>query len=286
MDGLVLDFLRHLRPSVSSTTYRQKCWQLRSFRKYLYKRDKNFSEVRQNDIEVFLKSMGHCAPATRRDRIMTVRDFYDYAAQKEPLEYGFENPVKRIMFYRYKKRSAPLVPGETAIKALLNDLSTGSGEMQARNRAMAELSYGSGLRLCEIMALDVEDVDREKAEAYLAGKGGKTRIVPLTAKAVAAVWEYLELRKTMRGPLFLSNRGRRLRPVSVGYVYRNKIGMRSHLLRHACATHLLKNGCGIRFIQELLGHKYLTTTQVYTHIIPVDVERAVQRFHPRTSEIL
>jgi hypothetical protein len=151
-----------------------------------------------------------------------------------------------------------------------------------RRQTSAESSRsGSGLRRCELTRFDVEDIDFDGKQVYVNGKGGKTRIVPLTATAVSALSEYIALRHASRGPLFVTVKGRRLHGITVNLIYHKKYRTRPHLLRHACATHLLKNGCDLRLIQQLLGHEHLTTTQRYTHILPVDVATAVERLHPR-----
>jgi site-specific recombinase XerD len=281
---LIDDYLRCIRPTVSGSTWLHKEWQLTRFLRYLTDAQKRFFDVRRADIEAYLATMRHCTSGTQRDNAMAIRDLYVYVHRKHPALYPYENPVSGMVFRNYKSRSVQNVPGEAAIHELLDHIGGPEEELRLRNRLMAELAYGSGLRRGEIEALNIEDIDFEEKRAYVTGKGGRTRIVPLTGTAIECTRAYMASRRASRGPLIVSRRGRRIASVTIGYVFRKSVGIRPHLLRHAFATHLLKNGCGIRIIQELLGHKELTTTQVYTHIIQADVAEAVKRLHPRSAE--
>lgn len=171
---------------------------------------------------------------------------------------------------------------KTLIKTirLINDKNS---LIKNRNRLMAELAYGSGVRRCELVRMNVEDVDLEEGTVYVNGKGRKIRKVPITYLAIKAAQNYLIIRGYNRGPLFITRTGKRLKPVSVGWIFKNRIGIRTHLMRHACAVHMLKNGCDIRYIQELLGHSSLSTTQVYTKVSCNDLGKVVNSKHPRAN---
>jgi len=282
---LVDAFVEHIRPVLAASSLAQKQWQLKRFVAGVEKLHKKpLAGLTATDIEAYLASTSHWQASTRRDHLSTIREFYEFLRTRYPHEFCRENPARGIRFVRSKRRRVVLTPGPGAIQATLARLALSEDTLSRRNRVMAEFAYGSGLRLCELVALDVEDIDFEKRQAYIRGKGGRTRMAPVTAAALSALRAYLDHRGGVgEGPLFVSRAGRRLAPVSVGWLFRKKVGIRSHLLRHACATHMLLNGCDVRLIQEILGHKYLTTTQVYTHIIPVDVARMIQGLHPRTA---
>jgi site-specific recombinase XerD len=284
METIVERYLEHIRPVVSAGTYRLKHWQMRWFQDFLTRRGVKLADVRRPDIDALLQSMAHCVVSTRRDRIATIRAFYKFAAQTLPAAYGFPNPAADVAFLRNTRRKLPSVPEEYAVKDLLRSLADSPAPSMVRNRAMVELAYGSGLRRCELVALDIEEIDFDKAQAYIRGKGGKTRIVPVSTAAILAIRDYLRQRGAIQGPLFVTSTGKRLGPVSINWIFRRKIGIRPHLLRHACATHMLRHGCDIRLVQELLGHAYLTTTQRYTHIIGADVEKMIATSHPRANE--
>jgi integrase/recombinase XerC len=283
MQELLQAFTEHIRSVLAASSVRQKQYALKGFLAWVEDGHKPLAALTLADIEEYAVTKAHCAASTRREYLMAIRDFYEFLRTSRPEQFPLGNPTQGITFKRYKQRRVMLVPGPEAIREALVRLKAREDTLSMRNSAMAELSYGSGLRLGELVALDVEDIDFEKAQAYIRGKGGRTRMAPITTAALAALRAYLDRRAASEGPLFVGRRGPRLHPVSVGWLFRKKVGIRSHMLRHACATHMLLNGCDVRLIQEILGHKYLTTTQVYTHIIPVDVERIVKRLHPRAS---
>jgi integrase/recombinase XerD len=161
-----------------------------------------------------------------------------------------------------------------------------------RDRAILELLYGSGLRIGEAVRADLSDLDlRERVLLVRDGKGKKDRVVPVTGRAVAALELYLRdsrpaLVKSADPALFLATHGRRLRsPGLRAQVERHGrtigITLTPHVLRHACATHLLRGGASIRHVQELLGHKRLTTTALYTRVAIEDLRQVIARAHPR-----
>jgi site-specific recombinase XerC len=132
--------------------------------------------------------------------------------------------------------------------------------------------------------VNVEDLDLEDRSIRVTGKGSKMRIVPITTTAADVARQYLSIRHASRGPLLVSYTGRRLSCGGVYMVMRERVGIRPHLLRHACATHMLQNGAGIRTIQELLGHADLKATQIYTHLDKTDLAAVVERRHPRAQK--
>jgi len=177
----------------------------------------------------------------------------------------------------------PKVPSQAAVDKIFARLYEHDDGLHIRDRLMAELAYGSGLRRTELARLNVEDLDIESNRAHVMGKGDKPRVVPITSRTAETIREHLRRRHISRGPLFVSWFGGRMRPQSVYYTLRERVGIRPHLLRHACATHMLKNGCGVRVIQELLGHAKLDTTYLYTAVDKQDLLRVVNAAHPRAK---
>lgn len=167
----------------------------------------------------------------------------------------------------------------------------------ARDRAILELLYGSGLRVSELISLDLNDIDRQQQSVRVRGKGNKERMTPYGSKtqdALEAYWPAREaLRRNTRArpdgqPVFLNLQGGRLTERSVGrmvksYARRAEISwnLHPHSLRHAFATHLLSDGADLRAIQELLGHKSLSTTQRYTHVSIRQLMEVYDKSHPR-----
>jgi integrase/recombinase XerD len=168
-----------------------------------------------------------------------------------------------------------------------------------RDRAMLEVLYGAGLRISELVALDVDDVDVDQRSVLVrAGKGNRSRRVPMGRKAAAAAGDYLSVSrpdlaarsagKTAAGALFLNARGARLSrqgawKVLKGYARRAGLGdkVSPHTLRHSFATHMLDAGADIRVVQELLGHASLATTQVYTLVSETHLREVYVSAHPR-----
>jgi integrase/recombinase XerC len=163
-------------------------------------------------------------------------------------------------------------------------------DLEARDRAILEVLYGAGLRVSELCALDVGDVDSgEGLVRVRRGKGGKERIVPLGAKALAAIEAYLGLGR--HGPaLFVNARGGRLTPRSVQrHLTRSAAlagvdGVSPHALRHSFATHLLDGGVDLRSIQELLGHASLSSTQIYTRVSLDHLMKVYDAAHPHAKK--
>lgn len=290
VNNLILDYLQHIRLGMAKGTVNIKQWVLNHFYKFIDETDKKpYYRITKNDVEVYLSSISNCKLGTRHYRTTTIRDFYTYLIKNDTVCARIENPASAIRFKKYKSRSLPHVPGESILRECLVDLPVNPEHQSAsdftllRDRLLFELAYGSGLRRAELAALNVEDLDIDSAQALVRGKGGRERKVPLTQGSIDALRRYLAVKQGTRGPLLLSARGKRLNPASITWLLSSKYGTRPHQLRHACATHMLKNGCDIRHIQELLGHKDLTTTQVYTHIDTEDLKKVVSRLHPRSG---
>jgi integrase/recombinase XerC len=164
----------------------------------------------------------------------------------------------------------------------------------ARDLAILELFYSTGIRLSELAGLSLGDVDLLSDQAKVRGKGRKERIVPVGSRAILALRRYLRLREEIpvrpgadRRALFVSLRGRRLAPRSIQRLIHRLFdavggdGLRVHSLRHSFATHLLDAGADLRAVQELLGHASLSTTQVYTHTSVERLKKVYQQAHPR-----
>lgn len=163
-----------------------------------------------------------------------------------------------------------------------------------RDRAILETLYGAGLRISELVGLDVDDVDREQGSMRVLGKGSKERIVPLGSFALDAIDAYLVggrpslARPASRGALFLNQRGGRLTRQGVAKILKRSAaaaGLRTrvtpHTLRHSFATHLLEGGADVRVVQELLGHASLATTQIYTLVTGERLREEYFTAHPR-----
>jgi integrase/recombinase XerD len=161
---------------------------------------------------------------------------------------------------------------------------------------MLQLLYASGMRVSELVSLNVEDVNTVDGDVRCLGKGKKERLIPIHKKAVQIVEEYLGeprshlLRRDEERALFLNRRGERLTRQGFWQIlkeYARAAGLQDnvtpHTLRHSFATHMLSNGADLRSVQELLGHANISTTQVYTHLTTEHVRRAYEKSHPRAK---
>jgi site-specific recombinase XerD len=166
--------------------------------------------------------------------------------------------------------------------------SVDAGGLRARDDAVLELLYGSGLRVSELCGLRTSDVDAARRRVVVWGKGGKQRQVPLSAPSADALAAWSDVRAERLGPeagdaLFVNSRGRRLTPRDVRRILdrRAPVPTHPHALRHTFATHLLDGGADLRAVQELLGHADLATTQIYTHVSRERLRRVFDETHPR-----
>jgi site-specific recombinase XerD len=160
--------------------------------------------------------------------------------------------------------------------------------MPARDAAILELFYSSGLRLAELTALDVASVDVFSESVRVLGKGRKERVVPVGVPALAAIQKYRQEANVHAGPLFISKVRRRMAKENVALVLKRYLPHTSiprnaspHKLRHSFATHLLDAGADLRSVQALLGHASLSTTQIYTHVTTERMKKVYDAAHPR-----
>jgi integrase/recombinase XerC len=222
-----------------------------------------------------------------------LRSFYEYLVVRGRL---VNNPLKDVQLPKMK-RTLPVVLSIDQATELVNAPLTGQRQGQApawaasRDAAIMELFYGSGLRLSELAALNVADLDFFTETVRVTGKGRKDRIVPVVEPAIKAIRQYLKEAGVESGPLFLSKLRKRISSRSIWLLlkkYSSKTSIRfqisPHKLRHSYATHLLDGGADLRSVQELLGHASLSTTQIYTHVSMARLKKAYDEAHPRAME--
>ena len=226
------------------------------------------------------------APRTLARRLAAVRGLFRFLRRQGLLEH---DPSAGLRLPRADR----MLP-ETLEPEPLNHLldQPADDPLEARDLAMLELMYGSGLRLAEVCGLQLHDLDPASGEARVLGKGGKTRIVPVGDSALAAVRRWLVLRPAHAPAgvtaLFVSRLGKAIAPRTVQARLTRlarKHGLAGrvhpHMLRHACASHFLQNSGDLRAVQELLGHSNLATTQIYTHLDFQHLAQAYDSAHPR-----
>jgi len=216
--------------------------------------------------------------------LSALRSFFKYLMREEIVS---ANPARTVATPRREKHlPAVLQTSDVAVLLEMPDLSTPLG---IRDRAWLELMYASGLRISELVGIDIDDVEIRARLVKVRGKGAKERIVPFGTKAQDAIRGYLEVRnKPDEDALFVNYRGERITTRSIrrlfnGYVRDASLraGVSPHTLRHSFATHLLNAGADLRAIQELLGHASLSTTQKYTHLNDWQLIEVYKKAHPR-----
>jgi integrase/recombinase XerC len=219
-------------------------------------------------------------------RLAAVRSWYRFLVRRGVV---VANPARDVRSPRLPRKLASFLPIDEA-HVMLDGRHLG-GRAPERDRAILELLYASGLRVSELVGLDVDDVDRAERTVRVLGKGNKERVVPFGRQAGRALAAYLERRGAARGALFLNARGSRLSARAVGTIVRRSARaaglarrVTPHTLRHTFATHLLDAGADLRMIQELLGHSRLSTTQRYTHVASDRLLRVYDAAHPRARE--
>jgi integrase/recombinase XerC len=220
-----------------------------------------------------------------------LRSFYKYLVEREGFRH---NPLREVQLPKMEKK-LPIVLSVSQVDELLTAPSRFERRAQApawaagRDAAMMELFYSSGLRLSELAALNVADVDTFSETVRVLGKGRKERIVPVGQIALKAIQRYRFEANVQSGPLFLSKLKKRMSTRSIWlmlkkHLFQTSIQLRvsPHKLRHSFATHLLDNGADLRSVQTLLGHANLSTTQIYTHVTMERVKKAYDEAHPRS----
>ena len=218
-----------------------------------------------------------------------MRSFYEFCLRKKWIA---ENPARILATPKQDKR-VPSFLSEEEAAGLLN-LPAADRPIDARDRAILELIYATGIRVSELVGIDINDIHFDERLVRVRGKGKKERLIPFGRKAAEALQDYLRARprlleKKTGGPaVFLNYRGERLTTRSVERMVRTYIRKTAvsrkispHSLRHSFASHLLGRGADLRVIQELLGHASLATTQKYTHVDLRQLLAVYKKSHPR-----
>ncbi|MFQ6102033.1 MAG: tyrosine recombinase XerC [Anaerolineae bacterium] len=296
MERLLERFLTYLQAGRNSSPYTIKNYgnDIGQFLGYCRaQRVGSLEQVDRSLLRSYLAELGRAGyvKASIARRVAELRSFGDFLVREEVLE---RNPFRLISAPRIPKR-LPHYLTVAEVEALLAvpDTSTPLG---LRDRAIIEVLYAAGLRVSELVGLDVADVDLAQACVRVMGKGSKERIGLLGRQAVRAVRAYLEagrpalLRKQPTSALWLNHRGGRLTARGVALMLSKagkEAGIRApvspHILRHSFATHLLDGGADLRVVQELLGHANLATTQIYTHVSQSRAREVYMRAHPRAD---
>src|SRR5687768_17474079 len=232
--------------------------------------------------------------STTARKLATLRSFYKFLIKRGLVSV---NPLSTIRTPKQEKRLPKCLDLEQVQKLL--EAPGDADVLSARDRAMLEVLYSSGIRVSELVELEMSDLDLQEGVLRVRGKGRKDRLTPIGSQAIKALQRYFELRAAeSRGQnvtnapaqVFLNKHGEALSTRSVRrkldkYLVQAGLdpGISPHTLRHSFATHLLNNGADLRSVQELLGHQSLSTTQIYTHLTTQRMKEAYDAAHPRAD---
>jgi len=303
--GFIQQFMRYLAFEKNASPHTCRCYQrdLEGFEDFLKNSGMYLSptgdvKIEKVDRVAIRKYMSFLHRKNKKSsiarKISTLRSFFKYLVREQVIP---SNPAKNVSSPKVEKilpttltvdetfrlmESPQNIPGKT---------SGGSRQHCARDRAILELLYSSGLRVSELVGLNLNQLDSDLGIVRVMGKGRKERIVPVGVKAIDALKAYLEERGGLTGddPIFRNPSGGRLTARTVGRLikkYTRHSGIfrkvSPHSLRHTFATHLLDAGADIREIQEMLGHSSLSTTQRYTHVSMGKLMEVYDKAHPRS----
>lgn len=264
---------------------------LRAFWDFLVAREVEPADISMNDVQDYLVELqrsGHALTSISR-YLATVKVFLRYLFAERVLRHDLASLIESPKRWR----TIPNVIRYGQVESLLSAPDP-KDEFHQRDRALLELLYATGMRVSEVVDLNVDQINLDLGYVRCIGKGRKERIIPVGRAAIRATRAYVDdLRQRLVGEghsksLFLSRTGRGLDRTNIWRIVRKharQAGIDDHLsphtLRHCFATHLLGGGADLRIVQELLGHADVTTTQVYTHVDETELKQVHRRCHPR-----
>lgn len=289
-------FIGYLRVerNYSQHTLRAYAGDVRAFKDFITGVDESlsFSAVDHDLVRRWAASLidSGASAATVCRRLSSLRTFYDYLCREGHLE---GNPLAAVQGPKRRKK-LPAFVKEVDMDHLLDDASGGDDYAGCRDRMIMHLFYGTGIRLSELVGLDVKDVDMAASVIKVFGKRSRERMIPFAGELYHELEAYIAARSSFAGEsggaLFLSAKGGRISRTAVYRMVNSKLKGRCatkkcspHVLRHSFATAMLNNGAEIGVVKELLGHKRLATTEIYTHLTFEELKKTYEKAHPRAG---
>ena len=294
MNNIIDEYLNFIQieKGLSNNTIGAYRRDLKKYKDYL--EDNKISHIDFIDRQIIQECLGHLIDMGQSSKsharfISTIRSFHQFALREK---YAAKDPTVLIETPKYEKKLPDVLEIDEVIALLETpDLAKNNGY---RDRTMLELLYATGMRVTEIIQLDVEDVNLMMGFVRVFGKGNKERIVPLGDTVIEYLTTYIEtvrpqlLKQTTTQALFLNMHGKSLSRQGIWKIIK-QYGLKAninktltpHTLRHSFATHLLENGADLRAVQEMLGHSDISTTQLYTHVSKSQIRKMYTQFHPR-----
>lgn len=243
--------------------------------------------TKKEDILAYLKTIKNLESTTISHKISSLKSFFKYYQKRKKIKV---NPLANIKSPKIAKKLPTYLTLEEVSKLLDVEIKS---PYDARNKAILELLYSSGIRISELCNMQTSNYNSYECIIRLIGKGSKERIIPLGDYAISVLEDYInnyrpKINKKNINSIFINNRGDAISRQFIFKVIKKeclKKGIRKnvspHTLRHTFATHLLQNGADLRIIQELLGHENISTTQIYTHVSNQELKNDYQKFFPR-----
>ena len=255
-----------------------------------------FSQLELNHLRSWLANLQvkGAARSSITRRVVSIRAFTFWAARNSWLPKDIGKELVAPKAERNLPEILDAAGAATTLESLQQKANEDSSPINLRDLAMVETLYGAGIRVSELVGLDLDDVDRNRNTLRVIGKGDKERIVPIGSPALRAIDSWINTGRTQlqnehsARALFIGSRGKRVdQRIVREVVYQSvmavdpskKLG--PHSLRHSAATHLLEGGADLRTVQEILGHSSLSTTQIYTHVTQERIKKAYEQAHPR-----
>ncbi len=299
MDQTIPRFLRYLKierncSDLTVKSYREDLEILYSYLTESMGRIPRPDEITPLDLRTYVSALheaGYAKSSVAR-RLASLRSFFKFAQREGQCQ---SNPAKPLRNPRRERKLPHFLTGPEIGKLLSAPPKTDPAGY--RDRAILETMYSAGLRVSELVGINLDDLDLDDGLVRVRGKGKKERLSPLGSFAIKAIHAWLKRRvpapalpKKIGSPVFLNKFGKRITTRSIGrmlekYLLVTGLDLRTspHTLRHSFATHLLDKGADIRSVQELLGHKSLVTTQIYTHVSTAGLRKAYEMAHPRAK---
>lgn len=282
-----LFFMKNFRTS-SPHTLRAYRRDLNDFYEFLKSEDLDYKNITRNDIRGFLLKLRdkNLTKKSISRKISGVRSFYRFLLKEG---YINKNPLLTLELPRVEKKLPTFLTEEEVFK-LINSPNKKT-ILGLRDNLILKMLYSTGMRVSELVSLRISELNLDKGEVIIKGKGNKERVVFLTEDILNDIKFYIQKRRKNSNFLFLNRKGKLLTDKGVRLLvekYAKKVipykNVTPHTLRHTFATHLLTNGADLRSVQELLGHTKLSTTQIYTHLTRENLKKVYENFHPHSKK--
>ncbi len=286
LDEFVVE-LKYVR-NYSENTIESYACDISKFIEYLKNRD--VLKVNKDDIRGYVKSISANERTSQSRKLSSLRTFFEFLVRKGYLSVSPMDGVEGPKLGRYLPDVLSVEEVDKLIEIEPSD------DFTFRNRTILELLYSTGLRISELVGLKLENVNLDMALIKVMGKGSKERIIPINDYTLEFLDKYIKevrprmLKGVQTDYLFLNNHGKVLSRQAVFLMIKKRAGeiglkkdISPHTLRHSFATHMLQNGADIRFIQELLGHSDVSTTEIYTHVVNETLKKDYDEYNPRDN---